>query len=178
MMNWLSSQRCGPIGVDLGARCVKLMQFSADRSRLLAAERWDLPYVEKLPPPQRDAQLAEAIRRARESQRFRGRDAVVGLGASEMFVQNLRVPMARGEALGQIVRQEAAGRLPFEGEAEIRFIEAGDVRQGESVKREVILMATRKSALQRALAVIEQAELRPVAVDAEPLALARCLSRQ
>jgi type IV pilus assembly protein PilM len=178
MPQWLRSKRHGPIGVDLGTRAVKLMQFSADGSRLLAAERWDLPYAEKLAPPQRDAQLAEAVRRAHESQKFRGRDAVLALGAGDTFVQNMRVPMARGEALTQIVRQEASGRLPFEGEPEIRFIEAGDVRQGEATKREVIVIATPKAALQRALRVIEQAELRPVAVDAEPLAVARCFSRQ
>src|SRR5438128_295800 len=178
MPQWLGTKRYGPIGVDLGTRSVKLIQFSAVGSRLLAAERWDLPYAEKPSPPQRAAQLAEAVRGACESRKFRGRDAVLSLGAGEMFVQNMRVPVARGEAVGQIVRQEVAGRLPFEGEAEIRFVEAGDVRQGEALKREVIVIATPKAALQRALAVIEQADLRPVAVDAEPLAVARCFSRQ
>lgn len=178
MLRWPGIKNHGPIGVDLGTRSVKLMQFSADGSRLLAAERWDLPYVEGLSPAQRDAQRAEGVRRARESRRFRGRDAVLCLGSGEIFVQNIRVPQARGEALAQIVRQEAAGRLTLEGDAEIRFLEAGDVRQGEAVKREVIVMATPKEALQRALAIIEQADLRPVAVDVEPLALARCFSRQ
>jgi type IV pilus assembly protein PilM len=178
MPNWLTTKRHGPIGVDLGTRSVKLMQFCADGTRLLAAERWDLPYADKLSPVQRDAQLVEAVRRARESQRFRGRDAVFCLGAGEMFVQNVRVPQARGDALAQIVRQEVAGRLSLEGEPEIRFLDAGDVRQGDAVKREVIVLATPKAALQRALAVIEQADLRPVAVDAEPLAVPRCYSRQ
>jgi type IV pilus assembly protein PilM len=178
MRRWLGIKNHGPIGVDLGTRSVKLMQFSADGSRLLAAERWDLPYAERPSPAQRDSQLAEGVRRARESQRFRGREAVLCLGSGEIFVQNIRVPQARGEALAQIVRQEAAGRLTFEGDAEIRFLEAGDVRQGEAVKREVIVMATPKAALQRALGVVEQADLRPVAVDVEPLALARCFSRQ
>src|SRR5439155_25135262 len=170
MPQWLGTKRHGPIGVDLGTRSVKLMQFTADGSRLLAAERWDLPYAEKPSPSQRDAQLAESVRRARDSQKFRGRDAVVSLEAAETFVQNMRVPLARGEALAQVVRQEVASRLPFKGPPEVRFVEAGDVRQGDAVKREVIVIATTKAALERALAVIEQADLRPVAVDVEPLA--------
>jgi type IV pilus assembly protein PilM len=179
MASWLNPRRHGPIGVDLGTRSVKLMQFSADGSRLLASGRWDLPYAEKLAAPQRDAQWVEGIRRARESESFRGRDAVFCLSAPEIFVQNIRVPLARGQALDQIVRQEAAGRLPFEGaETEIRFVEAGDVRQGDAVKREVIVLATPKAALQRALAVIERADLRPLAVDAEPMAVVRCFTRQ
>jgi type IV pilus assembly protein PilM len=178
MPHWLGTKRHGPIGVDLGTRSVKLMQFSADGSRLLAAERWDLPYAEKASPAQREAQLVEAVKGAWTSGKFRGRDAVLSLGAGEMFVQNIRVPVARGEALMQIVRQEATGRLPFEGEPELRFIEAGDVRQGETTKREVIVMATPQGQLQRLLSLVERGDLRPVAVDAEPLALARCFSRQ
>jgi type IV pilus assembly protein PilM len=179
MASWLSTRRHGPIGVDLGTRSVKLMQFSRDGSRLVSAARWDLPYAETPSSPQRHTQLAEAIRRARESGRFRGRDAVFCLSAPELFVQNIRVPVAKGEALDQIVRQETAGRVPFEAAAtELRYLEAGDVRQGDAVKREVIVMAAPKDALSRALEVIEAADLKPLAVDVEPLAVVRCYSRQ
>ena len=35
--------RCGPIGVDIGSRSVKLLQFNAARSDLWETARWDLP---------------------------------------------------------------------------------------------------------------------------------------
>ena len=39
MISLLTKQRYGPIGVDIGSRSVKLVQFSADHSRLLDAAR-------------------------------------------------------------------------------------------------------------------------------------------
>ena len=75
--------------------------------------------------------------------------------------------------------QEAAGRLPYAiDQAEIRFVEAADVRQGDQTLREVIVFAVQRSVLQESLTVVEQAKLKPVAVDVEPAALVRCYASQ
>ena len=173
-------RRWGPIGVDVGSRTVKLLQFDANHSRVWEAARWDLPARPSVDDPTlRDADVIEAIRRAREARDFRGRDAVFCLSSGDLFVQNIRVPQFTGPELSRVVYIEAAGRLPFAGdEAEIRFIEAADVRQGDAVRREVILLACHRPALQRILHVAEQAALRPVAVDVQPGALLRCYARQ
>jgi type IV pilus assembly protein PilM len=82
------------------------------------------------------------------------------------------------EELPKLVAAEASSRLPFRNEeAEVRFLEAGDVRQGELLRREVIVLATPRAAVERIMAVAEKAGLRPVAIDAEPLALLRCYGR-
>ena len=127
----------------------------------------------------RDAEIIEAIRHAREGRNFRGRDAVLCLGAGSLFVQNLRVAQASGDELEKIVHYEAAGRLPYSAEeAEIRFLSADDVRQGDTVRREVILLACHKPVIARLLKIAEATGLRPLAIDPEPLALLRCYIRQ
>ena len=152
MANWLPGTRCSPIGVDIGSRSVKLLQFDAAYTRVHEAARWDLPPEPAAKPERHDERLVEAIRRAREGRDFRGHDAVLCLGAGSLFVQNIRVSQATGDELAKIVHFEAAGRLPFATEeAEIRFIEADDVRQGDTVRREVILLACYRPALQRML---------------------------
>ncbi len=104
---------------------------------------------------------------------------VVCLGARELFVQNIRVPKLSGDALEKTVVQEVSSRIPFSAaEAEVRFLEAEDVRQGDAVKREIVVLACHRPVLERALAVVERAGLRPVAVDVEPVALVRCYARQ
>ncbi len=119
----------------------------------------------------------EAICRAREGHNFRGRDAVLCLGAGNLFVQNLRVTPAEGDELAKIVHFEAAGRLPFASEeAEIRYLEADDVRQGDTIRREVILLACYRPALDRMLEVVERAGMRAAAIDVEPAAVLRCYS--
>jgi len=52
------------------------------------------------------------------------------------------------------------------------------VRQGDQTLREVIVFAVQRSVLQQSLAVVEQARLRPVAVDVEPAALVRSYAAQ
>lgn len=178
----LSARRAGPIGVDLGSRCVKLIQFNADRTRVLDAVRCDLAGEPAPGVPageMRLEQLSAALHRAREGRHFRGRDAVVALGTPELFVQNVRVAKVPGGELEKLVQQEAVGRVPFPApEADIRYWEAADVRHGEVTKREVILLACHRPALEHVLDVIAAGGLRPVAVDPEPAALLRCYVKQ
>ncbi|HEV3418053.1 MAG TPA: pilus assembly protein PilM [Pirellulales bacterium] len=179
MISRLKSRRPGPIGLDIGSHCVKLIQFNADRSRVVDAVRWDLPTVGAVTGAIRWRQVAAAVRQAREGRHFRGRDVVIGLGSPELFVQNVRVAKVPADEMEKIVRHEAAGRVPFEiDDAEVRFIEAADVRQGEVSKREVILLACQRATLSDALAAVDEAGLRVAAVDVEPAALLRCYARQ
>jgi type IV pilus assembly protein PilM len=189
MIRMLTKRGYGPIGVDIGSRSVKLLQFNSDRKRVIDAARRELaplatdtknkesnPAVERVT---REASLAEALRAARESRNFRGKEAVVSLGIRELFVQNIRLPKASPGETEKLLLQEASGRLPFPAaEAEIRFIEAADVRQGDTVKREVILLACHRPLLEEVLGAVEGSGLKPIAVDVEPLALLRCYGWQ
>jgi type IV pilus assembly protein PilM len=185
MVGWIAKRRCSPIGVDIGSRSVKLLQFDTGCSRVRAAARWDLP-ADGLAfggdgslPSGHDGHIVDAIRQARQGRDFRGRDAVLSLGAGRLFVQNIRVAPASGEELERLVHVEAAGRLPFKGEdAEVRYVEAADVHQSDTVRREVIVMACHRPVLERMLSLVEEAGLRPVAVDVEPAAMLRCYCQQ
>lgn len=178
MISWLSNRKCSPIGVDIGSRCVKLVQFSADHSTLLEAARWDIAPSEE-GDKDTEAQLCQALKHAMEGRGFRGRDAVLCLGDQQLFLQNIRVAKTEGPELDRLIKQEAAGRIPFSvAEAEIRFIESADVRQGDATLREVILMACHRPVLERVLRIVQSAGLNPVAVEVEPCALLRSYTRQ
>lgn len=179
MVGRFIKHRSGPIGIDMGSTCVKLLQLSADATAIVDAACWELPPGADGQPERSPASVAEAIRRAREGRSFRGREAIFCLGAGDLFVQNIRVPQAAGDELAGIVRTEAAGRLPFSAsEAEIRFLEADNVRQGDTLRREVILLACRRPVVEQVVATAEEVGLVPVAVDVEPSALLRCYARQ
>jgi len=180
MIRWPLKNRATPIGVDLGASSVKLVQLSADRRQLVEAVRWDLPPEDaSAQGPAPPESFIEALRQARRNRNFRGRDAVVCLGRNELFLQNLRVPKVTGQELDRLVEQEAAGRVPFAlTDTEIRYLEAADIRHGESTLREVILCACHRPELERMLEIIEGADLNPVAVDIESNAIVRSYARQ
>ena len=181
MVRWLKRTRCSPIGLDIGSRSVKLVQFDAEHTRLIEAARWDLPPVEddQVHGPERRAQVVDAINQAREGRQFHGRRVVLCLGDSDLMVQNIRIPKTDGRDLAQLVHQEAAGRVPFSmAEADIRFVDAADVRQGDALMREVVLMAAHHPQVEEKLQSIVAAGLTPVAVDVEPMALLRCYFQQ
>ncbi len=181
MIACLKKNRFGPIGIDIGSRSVKLAQFSADGTRLIEASRRDLPaaVAEEVSDAELDGQIVEALGQAREGRAFRGQEAVICLNHRQLFLQNIRVPKAASASLDRTVQQEAAGRVPFPvAEAEIRYLEAADIRQGDAVMREVILMACHRPVLERLLRIVERASFRPVAVDVEPTSLVRTYASQ
>jgi type IV pilus assembly protein PilM len=180
MNRWLPKRRYSPIGIDIGARSIKLVQLSGDRSRLIDAARVELaPVDEKASPVEQSDRLTDGIRRGLAERDFRGKEAVFCLSERQLFLQSLRVAKQSGAQLDRLVAQEAAGRVPFGlDEAELRYLEAADVRQGDQTLREVIVFAVQRAVLQQALGVVEHAKLKPVAVDVEPAALARSYAAQ
>ena len=178
MVNWSKKYRHGPIGVDIGSQSVKMLQLGAEQKQLREASRWDLPPGSAASDKHMD-NVIEALRQAREGRDFRGREAVFCLNSADLFVQNIRVPQAVGNEFRQIVHTEAATRIPFaQSDAEIRYIEADNVRQGDAVRKEVILMACQRGTVERVLEISEAAGLVPVAIDVEPAALLRCYRTQ
>jgi type IV pilus assembly protein PilM len=182
MISLYPKKRFSPIGIDIGSRSVKLCQVTADHGRIVAVSRWDLPpnsRGESSSPERRPEEIVEAVRQAREGHAFRGRDAVLCLSHQQLFLQNMRLPRSSPAEMERAVHQEAAGRIPFPlEEAEIRYLEAAEIRNGNEILREVILLACRRPVLERALQIVEQAGLCPVAVDVEPSALTRCHANQ
>ncbi|MBN2296436.1 MAG: type IV pilus assembly protein PilM [Pirellulales bacterium] len=178
MLNWSKKYRHGPIGVDIGTQSVKLIQLDAEHTQLREASRWDLPPASAATAEHLD-NVIEALRQAREGRDFRGREAIFCLNSANLFVQNIRVPQAVGDEFRKIVNNEAAARIPFEKtDAEIRYIEADNVRQGDAVRKEVILMACQNETVDRILKIAEGAGLVPTAIDVEPAALLRCYRKQ
>jgi len=179
MVGLLTRKHFGPIGVDIGSRSIKLLQFDRERARIQETAHWDLPPDISNSTELRDQQIVDAIGHARRGRNFRGKRAVFCLGADNLFVQNIRVAKASGDELKKIVHFEAAGRVPFAGEeAEVRYVEAADVRQGDTLRREVILLACHRPAIERILGIAERSGLVSEAIDVEPAALLRCYCRQ
>ncbi|GIW92499.1 MAG: pilus assembly protein PilM [Pirellulaceae bacterium] len=168
--------RHGPIGVDIGSRSIKLVQFSADRRQLVEKARWEWeapPYESE----QWDRAVAEALRSALAGRNFRGRRAVLALTDRQLYLQSVRVP--RKENLTEIIHQEMAGRLPYPfEETMLDYWESADIRQGDSMLREVIVIACHQPVALRVAQAAVQAGLHPVALDVEPAAIIRSYCAQ
>ena len=110
--------------------------------------------------------------------RFRGRDVSMSLGG-DLFIQNVRVPRGADDELDKIVKWEAEERVPFDvTNAEVRYLVAGEVRQGDEVRQEIILMVASGETIQRHIDLAEACSLRLVGLDAEPCAMFRWFEHQ
>jgi type IV pilus assembly protein PilM len=180
MVSWLPKRRYSPIGIDVGGRSVKLVQLSGDRSRLIEAARVELAPASAEPTPEETTtRIGDAIAKGLAGRAFHGRDVVVCLNERQLFLQSVRVPKQVGGQLDKLVAQEVASRLPYPiADAELRYVEAADVRQGDSIVREVIVFACQRTVLHHSLEVCQRAKLNPLAVDVEPAALVRSYAGQ
>ena len=176
----LWKQGHGPIGVDLDSPSIKLVQLSADGTTLVEAVRWDRSEPTAAAADDESVkETAAALRQAMSKGRFRGRKAVFCIPAADLMTQNVRVADGERESLAAWVADECAGRSGFSPEtAEIRYLDVGPVRQGESVRREVIVLATPRNVTERLLRVADAVGLDLCGIDAEPLALLRCRLRR
>jgi type IV pilus assembly protein PilM len=176
MIRWVGNRRYTPIGIDVGSRSIKMVQFTANHSMLVDAARIELPLLDwkAFSPEQFAERISAAIVKGREGRAFHGRDVVLGLNDRDMFLQSIRIPRSENGDLDRAVVQEAAGRIPYNvGETEIRYLEMSDVRQGDATLREIVLMACHRPVLERLLGICQPAGLRPMGVDVEPCALVR-----
>ena len=62
----LKSRRVGPIGLDIGTHCVKLIQFNGEHNRVIDAVRWELPASDGASAGDRWGEIASVVRQARE----------------------------------------------------------------------------------------------------------------
>ena len=177
MIAWPKTWKPSPIGVDIGARSVKLLQLDQTQTKVLEFGRWQ--FTTEFGAAARDDEIVEAIAGLRESKRFRGRAAVMCVSPPDLVALSIRVPKSRPEDLDALIGAEIESRLPFpRDEAEVRHIDVGEVRQGESPRRELIVLACHRPLLDRRLHQLDQAGLRAVAVDAQPLAILRAFKKQ
>lgn len=177
----LPFSRSTPIGIDIGSKSIKMVQFSKDYASIQEAVSVDLP---ESVSPQQDydgylEQLGQTLQRARVGRNFRGHDAILCIHQQDLFLHNIRVQKNEPKALAHIVQQEAADRIPYSMlDAEIRFVESAELRQGEQMLREVIIMACFRPRLEALLEMFEKSGFRPVSVDVEPMAILRAFTKQ
>jgi type IV pilus assembly protein PilM len=169
-----------PIAVDFGASSIKMLQLAGgpDQCRVAAAGRYDLAPDLPAEGPERQAVLVEGCRELLSTFPFRGRDVVVGLPDSIVQYKSVRMPMMPESELAQAVAWESGDRFQLGGvKATLQHLVAGEVRQGDEARQEVILMAAADEKIEYHLHVLRESKLSPLALEPTPVAMARCIAR-
>lgn len=171
-----------PIGIDFGAHSLKMLQLGHRGGRLAATAAARAVLPANLPPggPDRQKALVHLLRSMMEEGRFSGRAAVAALPAALVQYKNLRVPRMPFSELKAAVQWEAADRLKIATDSvRVQYFNAGDVRQGEDQRLEIILLAAPVQQVEEHVRILLDCGLDPQCVEVAPSALARLMmSRQ
>jgi len=169
-----------PIGIDVGSWGVKLLQLRRGRAGWQVVAAGKEPYRECLSedPTEQREMISRAVRTVLSRGRFQGSDCVSCLSPNMSLVRAVRLPKMDDKELSQAVVWEAAERFNLEhGDFEVDWVRAGEVSQGDDVRQEVILIASRTVDLETHLDALIDCHLRPIAVESSLTGVVRSFTR-
>jgi type IV pilus assembly protein PilM len=165
-----------PIGLDLGADCIKMIQLERNGGglRVTAAAQYYFPPDLAPDSPERRQMAVTAVRQMHRRNGFRGRRVISAISDGDLVIKTIRVPEGTPQEMQEAIAQEAAKRLPFDASAaRVEHLDVGRVQQGNETCHEIILLAVPQEGIQAEIDLLTDMGLEPVAFDVGPCALFR-----
>ena len=169
-----------PIGLDIGHNSIKMIQLaiSGEKISVHAAEEAPIDIDANEDEQTRRNRIAETIRQMYTRGCFHGKDTISCLPSGELKITSLRLTENECQEAEQVLKYEAAERFGLDPEKDaMDYIVAGNVRQGDEIKNELVLFAADNEAIKSHIEMIEQSGLNPVSIDIIPCALFRSFER-
>ena len=181
MINWkLKTRSCRPIGLDIGHSFIKMIQLAVNGGHISvpAADKVRIdPHINGDTEARRNF-VVSAVREMLANGNFRGRNVISCLPNDRLKMTSLRLAEAEGDQIEQALRKEVSQRFGLDPDRDtIKYVPAGNVRQGDEIKNELILFAADDETIRSHIEMLEEAGLRPVGIDTVPCALFRSFER-
>jgi len=181
VISWkLKTRGLRPIGLDIGHNSIKMLQLATNDGQIsvIAADKVRIDPGINGDGQQRRSFVVSAIKQILEKGNFQGRDVVSCLPNDGLKITSLRLAEADGDEIEQSLKKEAEQRFGMDPDKDlINYMLAGNVRQGDEVKNELILFAADNEIIKNHIEMLEAAKLKPVAIDTIPCALFRSFER-
>ena len=166
--------------LDIGTNSMRIVQLLGDEKRGWALSKYAyVPISKKLTGDQSDIgkkRLGEAIMGAVEQAGIKTKNVAVGLPASKTFTSIVETDTLPKKELAKAFKYEIDRYVPMPmNEAKADYIIIG-LSPNDPAKTEVLVSSIDKSYAETVLETIERAGLNVVAMEPEPLAMARSLA--
>ncbi|MCA9311518.1 MAG: pilus assembly protein PilM, partial [Phycisphaerales bacterium] len=183
MIGHIRQPGCLPIGIDIGSSGVRLLQLRHRRGRLslVAATKAERDGGDGQLSDTTCVALADEIQHRVNATGFIGRECVLSLDDRLLRVRAVRQVAMNDDEVSRSIAHDCRQRLGYRDEdsdIEVDWLRAGEVRQGDAVNDEIILVGTRRDPLERLILEIARRGLRPLAVEPGFVAAGRCFSRR
>ncbi len=169
-----------PIGLDIGHNSIKMIQLAVNGGHIsvLAADKARIDPRIDGNTRERRSFVVSKIKQMLTDSNFRGKKVISCLPSDRLKITSLRLAEAESEKIEQALRKEVNQRFGLDPDKDaVSYVLVGDVRQGDEIKSELILFAADNEAIKEHINLIEEAGLRPVAIDLVPSALFRSFER-
>lgn len=181
MVSWkLKTRGHQPIGLDIGHNTIKMIQLGmgGGRINILAANKVRIKADINADEEARRDFVVSAVKQILAEGKFRGRNVVSCLPNDKLKITSLRLAEKVTDGIEEALKREAGQRFGLNPEKDaINYLVAGDVHYGDEIKSEMILFAASDEAIRSHIAMLEEMQLKPVAIDAVPCALFRSFER-
>jgi type IV pilus assembly protein PilM len=162
-----------PIAIDFGVGALKVLQISSGEPHaLVAAAQVDTPDDILLDSAKRFEFQSQALSRLIKAGGFKGKRAVCGIPAVQMFCKHLQFPKADGDVEAQ-VETALPAELGCHPDALVyRHVVVGELAAGPAAgKTEVICFAVPRDLIGRIMQLLKACKLEPVGIQPSCLAM-------
>lgn len=177
LKKWLIKPLNDIIGIDLGTNSVKIVElsFKKDKPFIKNVGVTDIAATLKDDgTPDDSAALAHSIRHLLATSGITGKNAVVAISSSKIFVRELTLPaMTEGE-LREAIKWETENYVPYApGSYYYDYSILPSINDTES---RVLLVAAPSDIVDKVVNIVKDVGLVPLAIDIEPFALQRTIN--
>lgn len=169
-----------PIGLDIGHDSIKMIQLEINGEKISvhAAEEIRIDIDTNMEEQTGRDIITSAIKKMLARGVFYGKNTISCLPSGNLKITSLRLNEAESQKAEQVLKREVVQRYGLDPEQDaMDYIVAGNVRQGDEIKNELVLFATGNEIIKNHIDMIEQAGLVPVSIDIIPCALFRSFER-
>lgn len=181
MIGWkLKTRGLRPIGLDIGYGSIKMIQLAMNGGHIsiLAADKVHVEASINGDGQERRSFVISAIKRMLAEGKFCGRNVVSCLPNDKLKITSLRLDETETDKIEQTLRKEVSQRFRLDPDRDaINYLVVGNVQDGGRSKNELILFAAADETIKSHIGMLEEAQLRPVAIDTVPCALFRSFER-
>ena len=166
------------IGLDIGDQTIKITEVdkSSDQIALNSLKILETPRGVVKDGKLVDVNvLAEMIEEALEEGEFNTDKVVTAVSGEQVISRTIEIPSLSEDQLENTVKWEAEDQLPVEIDDVILDYEVlGETPNGQF---QVLLIAIRKTLVNKYLELFSEADLMPIAIETEPIAIARTVDQ-
>lgn len=169
----LSRTQLSPIGIDFGARWLKLLQVTlTDPPQIVAAAAIELPASARQDPLSRQAFLGEQLPILLKQGGFKGRRVICSLPAFQTLIQHLQLSASDGGDLADQVALHLRQRLNVDpARMVVRHFQVGQIVADGATRQEVICLAASRDVVMRYVNLLRQARCDVVGMHSETQAM-------